>query len=373
MFSSCPSVTVGGSCHGAGPTGASLEEDTMSDDELRMVLYSHDSQGLGHTRRNLALAGSLAGSLAQHLPALTGRPVTGMLLTGIDAATSYGRPEGFDWVVLPGIRKGAGGYAPRNLSVDMTHLTALRSGMVDAALTGFRPHLVVVDRHAWGVDRELLEPLRRLRAQSPGTVVVLGLREVLDEPAAAAREWAALGYLDTVRDVYNQIWVYGDRAVHDPVASGGIPAALADLVRHTGYLATGRAAGRRTSGVDRPYVLTMAGGGSDGHRLTPTAARARVPYGRRRSCPAGRPRPRTAGPGPAARAARPARRRPGRRPGRLSTGARGDCRPCWAAVARVGGNGAAGPENLARPGRTGRLRGCRTGVPGNFGSAETCW
>ena len=37
----------------------------MSDDELRVVLYSHDSQGLGHTRRNLALARSLA----QHLPA----------------------------------------------------------------------------------------------------------------------------------------------------------------------------------------------------------------------------------------------------------------------------------------------------------------
>jgi predicted glycosyltransferase len=249
----------------------------MSDDELRVVLYSHDSQGLGHTRRNLALARSLA----QHLPALTGRPVTGMLLTGIDAATSYGRPDGFDWVVLPGIRKGAGGYAPRNLSVDMRHLTALRSGMVDAALTAFRPHLVVVDRHAWGVDRELLEPLRRLRDRSPGTAVVLGLREVLDEPAAAAREWAALGDLDPVREVYDQIWVYGDRAVHDPVASGEIPAELADLVRHTGYLATGRAAGRRTSGVDRPYVLTMAGGGSDGHRLTLAAARARVPHGHR--------------------------------------------------------------------------------------------
>ncbi|MEX5269326.1 glycosyltransferase family protein [Kocuria sabuli] len=249
----------------------------MSDDELRVVLYSHDSQGLGHTRRNLALARSLA----QHLPALTGRPVTGMLLTGVDAATSYGRPEGFDWVVLPGIRKGSGGYAPRNLAVGMAHLTSLRSGMLDAALTGFRPHLVVVDRHAWGVDRELLEPLRRLRAHSPGTAVVLGLREVLDEPGAAAREWAALGDLDRVHEVYDQIWVYGDRAVHDPVASGEIPAELADLVRHTGYLSTGRVPGERTSGVDRPYVLSMAGGGCDGHRLTLAAARATVPRGHR--------------------------------------------------------------------------------------------
>lgn len=247
----------------------------MSDDELRVVLYSHDSQGLGHTRRNLALARSLA----QHLPALTGRRVTGMLLTGVDDATSYGRPEGFDWVLLPGIRKGSGGYVPRNLAVGMAHLTSLRSGMLDAALTGFRPHLVVVDRHPWGVDGELLEPLRRLRAQSPGTAVVLGLREVLDEPGVAAREWAALGDLERVREVYDQLWVYGDRAVHDPVVSGEIPAELADLVRYTGYLATGRVAGHRTSGVDRPYVLTMAGGGCDGRRLTLAAARARMPHG----------------------------------------------------------------------------------------------
>ena len=249
----------------------------MSDDELRVVLYSHDSQGLGHTRRNLALAHALV----RHLPALTGHRVTGMLLTGVDTAPSHGRPEGFDWVVLPGIRKAPAGYAPRHLGVGMAQLTSLRSGMLDAALSGFEPHLVVVDRHPWGVDRELLEPLLRLRAERPGTVVVLGLREVLDAPEAAAREWAALGDLGLVRRVYDQVWVYGDPAVHDPVATGEVPAGLADLVRHTGYLATGRASGRRTSGADRPYVLTTAGGGSDGFALTLAAARARVPRGYR--------------------------------------------------------------------------------------------
>ncbi|ALU40725.1 glycosyl transferase family 28 [Kocuria flava] len=247
----------------------------MRETELRVVLYSHDSQGLGHTRRNLALARALA----RTLPATTGRRVSGMLLTGVDATAVPGLPEGFDRVVLPGIRKTGGGYAPRGLAVGMDRLTALRSGLLDAALTGFRPHLVVVDRHAWGVDRELLGPLLRLRAAHPGTAVVLGLREVLDEPAAAAREWAALGDLELVRRVYDQVWVYGDPAVHDPVATSEVPARLADLVRHTGYLATGREAGPRTSGTGRPYVLSMAGGGSDGAALTLAAARARVPHG----------------------------------------------------------------------------------------------
>src|SRR5690606_42019675 len=46
-----------------------------ADEATRVLLYSHDSQGLGHVRRNLALAHALA----EQLPRLTGRPVTGPL------------------------------------------------------------------------------------------------------------------------------------------------------------------------------------------------------------------------------------------------------------------------------------------------------
>lgn len=247
----------------------------MSTDELRVVFYSHDSQGLGHTRRNLALAHALA----RDLPTMTGRTVTGLLLTGVDHATSHQKPAGFDWVVLPGVAKGRHGYGPRHLNVGMEHVTRLRSSMLHAALLGFRPHLMVVDRHVWGVDRELEQPLRSLREAFPQTRIVLGLREVLDDPAVAAREWSAAGPLGRLREVYDQIWVYGDPDVHDPVATGEVPEGLRDLVRHTGYLAAGRPMGERTQGVTRPYVVSMAGGGSDGADLLCAAASLRLPHG----------------------------------------------------------------------------------------------
>ena len=44
---------------------------------LRLALYSHDAKGLGHLRRNLALAHHLA----RALPGLTGRDVTGLVIT----------------------------------------------------------------------------------------------------------------------------------------------------------------------------------------------------------------------------------------------------------------------------------------------------
>ncbi|WP_277550799.1 glycosyltransferase family protein [Kocuria oceani] len=246
----------------------------MRDDDLRLVLYSHDRGGQGHARRNLALAGALA----RQLPVLTGRRAAGVLLTGADVAGSRTWPEGFDQVVLPGVGQDADGRVPDGPAVSAARV---RSEMVDAVLTDVRPHLVVVDGRPWGPDRELLEPLLRLRAGSPGTVVVLGLPEVLGESWAAAPEWVAPEDVGLLQEAYDQIWVYGDPAVHDPLSTGEIPAALAGLVRCTGYLTAGAAPGRRTAGGVAPHVLTLAGTGPEGSRLALAAARTRVPHGHR--------------------------------------------------------------------------------------------
>ncbi|MFP5316539.1 MAG: glycosyltransferase family protein, partial [Actinomycetes bacterium] len=101
---------------------------------------------------------------------------------------------------------------------------------------------------------------------------------VLQETAAARREWDSLD-LEQVRRNFNELWVYGDPAVHDPVRTGEIPGSLAHLVRHTGYLSLGRPVRRRTGTTGVPYVVTMAGGGSDGLKVTLTAARATPPRG----------------------------------------------------------------------------------------------
>ena len=244
---------------------------------LRVLLYSHDSVGLGHIRRNLALAHALS----VQLPALTGRPVTGMLLTGTGHATTLDKPGGFDVVVLPGVAKGDGGYEPRNVDVPMAALSDMREGMLTAAVTGFEPDLVIVDRHAHGVDGELRQALLTLRQERPEAAIVLGLREVLDEPEAVAREWQRIGDLDELTRTFDQIWVYGDASVHDIRRTGELPLSMHSLVRYTGYLANGRRWRRELDPTPMPYVLTMVGGGSDGAELCRIAARADVPEGHR--------------------------------------------------------------------------------------------
>lgn len=247
----------------------------MANDPFRVLLYSHDSVGLGHTRRNLALAHALA----DQLPTRTGRPVTGMLVTGVGHGTSLDLPDGFDVVMLPGVRKTGAGYRPRHVQVPMADLIDIRGRMLKGVVRGFSPDLIIVDRHAYGVDGELRTTLADVRRWNPQTTVVLGLREVLDEPEATDREWERLGDLSEFRSLFDQIWVYGDKQVHDVRTSGEVPAELADLIRYTGYLATGRHWVPEDPPTPVPFVLTMVGGGSDGVPLCRAAAQAPVPAG----------------------------------------------------------------------------------------------
>ena len=253
-----------------------------------IALYSHDSVGLGHARRNRALAHALAAQL----PRLTGQPVRGLLIAGNPDVACDSLPAGWDWLVLPGVAPaGAGHHTPRHLGVSMTELAAVRGAIVDAALGELAPDLLVVDRHPFGVAGELRSTIERQRSR--GCRTVLGLREVLDDPAVTDAEWARLGGPTAIADAYDAVWIYGDPSVYDPRLSGEVPPPLARLATATGYLANGRpddgdttdpelrerTTGGRTLGRGEGLVLTVLGGGSDGAELARIAAAASVPAG----------------------------------------------------------------------------------------------
>ncbi len=241
---------------------------------IRVVFFSHDSQGLGHFRRNRALAHALA----SRLPELTGRNVTGLLVNGVAEVNPASFPDGFDVVTLPAISKSGRHYGARRLDVDMDSVTGMRGEIWRATLLSFRPDLVVVDRHAFGIAGELESGLRALRQEVPTAKLVLGLREVLDEPGRMADEWAAIPTA-LVAELYDEIWAYGDPRVHDVRRSGEVPGQLHHMVRYQGYLSHGRAEDPAGLAAETPYLLTTAGGGSDGLALCLAAAGATVPQG----------------------------------------------------------------------------------------------
>jgi len=120
---------------------------------------------------------------------------------------------------------------------------------------------------------DTLEMLKRR-----GTPLVLGLRDVLDEPTLLAPEWERKHVLPALRDLYDEIWVYGLPQVCDPLAEISLPRSVRRKMVYTGYLK--RTVPKSLKGqapevpFDEPYLLVTAGGGGDGEALIDWVLRA---------------------------------------------------------------------------------------------------
>jgi predicted glycosyltransferase len=247
--------------------------------QLRIALYSHDAMGLGHMRRNLLIAQTLAG------PALN---ASVLMIAGAGEATAFGMPPGVDCLTLPALRKEAdGNYHSRNLSITLQELIALRSSAIRAALGAFRPDVLIVDKMPRGIGRELDATLEQLCAQGR-TRCVLGLRDVLDDPETVHREWDRDGNEHTIRKYYDAVWIYGDPQVYDLVREYGLSADTAKKARYTGYLdqrlRINATHGQRVdllASLGLPpgrLMLCLVGGGQDGSRLAEAFADAVLPH-----------------------------------------------------------------------------------------------
>ena len=243
---------------------------------MRVVLYSHDAQGLGHTRRNLAIAAALA--------AAGGTDV--LMITGAHESAMFTTPAGVDCLTLPAVSKSLSGeYRPRSLAVSLPALIRLRARTIRAAVEAFEPDVFIVDKLPAGLQGELLPTLEIVRAR--GDVrLVLGLRDVLDQPQVVCDEWLRTGARELMRTSYDAIWVYGDPRVYDLGAEYGLDPDLSARVRWTGYL--GRSwspdgSQPSTPGLgdvpDGPLALCLVGGGQDGFPLARAFAAAKLPTG----------------------------------------------------------------------------------------------
>jgi predicted glycosyltransferase len=244
----------------------------------RVALYSHDTMGLGHMRRNLLLAQALRHS---RLRALV------LMIAGAREATLLTTAAGVDCVALPSLRKDADGrYHPRHLAISLPELLALRARTTRAALQAFHPDVLIVDNVPRGAVRELDPVLESLRAQGH-TRLVLGLRDVLDDPVTLQGEWARAQNQDAVRRYYDAVWVYGDPAVYDAVREYAFASDVAAKVRYTGYLDQRlRLRFRRPDGKDPEaalglspgrLALCLVGGGQDGTELAEAFMEAELP------------------------------------------------------------------------------------------------
>jgi predicted glycosyltransferase len=237
-----------------------------SSEAYNILMYSHDTYGLGHIRRTMAIAGHLRG------------PSTNVLiLTGSPIAGRFRFPDQVDFVRIPGmIKKTNDEYHSLSIRIDPDKALAIRTNIILATTQAFQPHLVIVDKEPLGLKKEMLPTLEWLKNERPETMMVLGLRDILDDPEVVCQDWREKNIYSHLEELYDEIWVYGNQAIYDPVALYQIPASIHPRVRFTGYIPRKqfseetrrklrkRLRKRHRIADDEKFILVTTGGGGDG-------------------------------------------------------------------------------------------------------------
>ena len=225
-------------------------------------MYSHDTYGLGHIRRTMAIANHLRDANTNVL-ILTGSPIAGR----------FEFPQHVDFVRIPGmIKKSNDDYQSFSIRIDQEKALSIRMNIILATAKTFRPHLFIVDKEPLGLKKEVLPTLEWLKAESPSTVTVLGLRDILDDAAVIQKDWHEKNVYTYLDQLYDEIWVYGNKDIYDPVEMYKIPEKIHSRIKFTGYIPRKAMSSKTKANVRKSYrimdddkfVLVTTGGGGDG-------------------------------------------------------------------------------------------------------------
>lgn len=238
----------------------------------KILMYSHDTYGLGHIRRSLAIARSLRKS-----------PANILILTGSHLVGRFDIAKRVDFVRIPGMIKVTNEqYLPLSMRLEATEVLEIRKSLILATATAFRPDFFIVDKAPLGLKREVVETLQWLKRDFPSCTSILGLRDIMDSAASTIDDWSGKDIYDAMDQLYDEIWVYGCQEFYDPVSEYQIPPHVASKVHFTGYIRRHVPsqdeirATRKDLGIkdDDRLVLVTTGGGGDGHPVLDTVLAA---------------------------------------------------------------------------------------------------
>jgi len=236
--------------------------------QVRILMYSHDTFGLGHLRRCRTIAHSLVEAF---------KGVHVLIISGSQIAGAFDFKARVDFVKIPSVIKLYNGeYTSIGRHINIEETIEWRTKIIRSTAESFEPDILIVDKEPLGLKRELLPTLKYLKRR--GCRLVVGLRDVLDDDELLAAEW---GRNDTLRHIdryYDDIWIYGPEGFWNPLQGLPLPAGLERRFTYTGFLRREMPLHVHAREMQLPsrYILVTAGGGGDGAPLMRAAVRARA-------------------------------------------------------------------------------------------------
>ncbi|HEY5817648.1 MAG TPA: glycosyltransferase family protein [Mesorhizobium sp.] len=227
-------------------------------EDARILMYSHDTFGLGHLRRCRTIAHSLVEDF---------RGLNILIISGATIAGAFDYRARVDFVKIPSVIKLRNGeYTSLEKHIDLQDTLKMRQSIIRSTAETFRPDIFIVDKEPLGLRGEIEDTLSYLKTR--GTTLVLGLREVMDAPHLLDAEWKRSDVMRKIGLFYDTIWAYGPPEFYDPLTGLEVPAAVRAKMKFVGFLQRSVSAdeqpGHRPEG---DYMLVTTGGGGDGAEL----------------------------------------------------------------------------------------------------------
>ena len=226
---------------------------------IRIMMYSHDTFGLGHLRRCRTIAHSLVEDFS-------GLEV--LIVSGATIAGAYEYRARVDFVKIPSVIKLRNGeYSSMEKHIDIQHTLDMRSAIIRQSAEIFKPDMFIVDKEPMGLRGEVEETLRYLKAHD--TRLVLGLRDVMDAPHLLDAEWARKETMEKIDHFFDEIWVYGPDDFYDPLTGLNVPQTVRDRMDFVGFLQRQTVLTQDENHAMEPEdcILVTTGGGGDGNDL----------------------------------------------------------------------------------------------------------
>lgn len=243
----------------------------------RVFAYCHDSVGIGHLSRTLAISERIT----QNFPASTF-----LIVTGTPYAALFDQQPRVDYIKLPALAKGEDRkYCGKYLNVSPEEVVTCREALIKSTVEHFHPDTILIDKAPLGVCRELVESIRWARLHRPNTRIIFGMRDIEDSPEATIAQWGRAEVSTMLEECFDEVWVYGMEDLFDVVKEYKLSSTVAAKTRYMGYVSRKVCNHRPKAEKQDPTVLVTVGGGTDGEfvlrcYLSEAAKRVRALGGR---------------------------------------------------------------------------------------------
>lgn len=225
-------------------------------DHTRILMYSHDTFGLGHLRRCRAIAHSIVEQF---------KGVSILIISGSQIAGAFDFKARVDFVKIPSVIKLYNGeYDSIGEYIDIEEILQMRKLIIQRTAEAFNPDIFIVDKEPMGLKGELEPTLEMFK--DTNTKTVLGLRDVMDSPKLLKKEWSKQSMLAKIDDYYDAAWIYGPEHFWNPLEGLDVPESLNSKINYVGFLDRESHAVPSSENYSLPdkYILVTAGGGGDG-------------------------------------------------------------------------------------------------------------